>query len=136
VNTNLLNVVKRIIADNGEAVLTDPARLKAFFGDLAKDEPKPPRTAFGRCIEEGAYNALKTAPDAAGRAERKTAIAPGGYGMSTALTRYCAPRRWIFWRRRCTAYNSPRRHPNNHLLRRQSRWKYRRTRRRQERYRR
>jgi hypothetical protein len=33
------------------------------------------RLAFGRCIEEGAYNALKTAPDAAERAERKAAIA-------------------------------------------------------------
>jgi hypothetical protein len=77
VNINLLNVVKRIIANNGETVLADPRRLKAFFGDLAKDEPKPPQTAFGRCIEVGAYNALKIAPDAAERAERKTAIAPG-----------------------------------------------------------
>jgi hypothetical protein len=74
-NTNLLNVVKRIAAEHGEGILGDPQRLKAFFGDLAKDEPKPLRVAFGRCIEEGAYNALKTAPDRNERTERKTAIA-------------------------------------------------------------
>jgi hypothetical protein len=74
-NTNLLTIVKQIIASNGEGILNDPRRLKAFFDDLAKDEPKPLRIAFGRCIEEGAYTALKTAPDAADRASRKTAIA-------------------------------------------------------------
>jgi hypothetical protein len=74
-NTNVVHIVKQIIADNGEAVLNDPKRLKAFFSDLAKDEPKPLRTAFGRCIEAGAYAALKDAPDAAERAERKAAIA-------------------------------------------------------------
>ncbi|GMO50698.1 MAG: hypothetical protein Pg6C_14820 [Treponemataceae bacterium] len=73
-NTNLLNIVKRIAADYGEAVLADPQRLKAFFDDLAKDEPKPLRLAFGRCIEAKAFDALKTAPDAAERSERKAAI--------------------------------------------------------------
>ena len=73
-NTNLLNIVKQIIAEYGEAVLADPARLKAFFSDLAKDEPKPLRIAFGRCIEAGAYAALKETPDAAERAGRKAII--------------------------------------------------------------
>jgi hypothetical protein len=73
-NTNLLNIVKRIIADYGEAVLADPQRLKAFFSDLAKDEPKPLRIAFDRCIEAGAYAALKTAQDAAERAEHKALV--------------------------------------------------------------
>jgi formylglycine-generating enzyme required for sulfatase activity len=74
-NVKLLNIVKQIAADYGEAVLADPQRLKAFFGDLAKDESKPLRIAFGRCIEAGAYSALKTAPDRNERAERKAAIA-------------------------------------------------------------
>jgi hypothetical protein len=74
-NTNLVNIVKQIISQYGEPVLADPQRLKAFFSDLAKDEPKPLRLAFGRCIEAGAYNALKPEPDAAERAERKEAIA-------------------------------------------------------------
>ncbi|MDR2631627.1 MAG: hypothetical protein LBC60_11960, partial [Spirochaetaceae bacterium] len=74
-NTNLVHIVKQIIADNGEAVLNDPKRLRAFFSDLAKDEPKPLRIAFGRCVEAGAYTALKDAPDAAERTERKAAIA-------------------------------------------------------------
>jgi hypothetical protein len=74
-NNNLPIIVKQIIADYGEAILENPQRLKALFGDLAKDEPKPLRLAFGRCIESGAYNALKTAPDTADRKTRKTVIA-------------------------------------------------------------
>jgi hypothetical protein len=74
-NEHLLSVVKQIITDNGEAIFADPARLKAFFSDLAKDEPKPLRMAFGRCVEAGAYDALKTAADQAERISRKAAIA-------------------------------------------------------------
>jgi hypothetical protein len=87
-NTTLLTIVKRIIADYGEAVLADPKRLKAFFADLAKDEPKPLRTVFGRCVEAGAYTALKSAPDAAERASRKAKIAQrvhDEHGLDTAL---------------------------------------------------
>jgi hypothetical protein len=74
-NNNLLFIVRRIIADNGEGILGDPARLKALFSDLAKDEPKPLRIAFGRGLEAGSYMALKTAPEAAERISRKAAIA-------------------------------------------------------------
>jgi uncharacterized protein YegL len=87
-NTKLLNIVKRIIASRGEGILGDPQRLKALFSDLAKNEPKPLRGAFGRCIEAGAYAALKSAPDAAGRASRKASIERdlgGKYGLDPAL---------------------------------------------------
>jgi tetratricopeptide (TPR) repeat protein len=83
-----LSIVKHIAVQYGEGVLNDPARLKAFFGDLAKDEPKPLRIAFGRCVEAGAYIALKTEPDAAERSARKAAIAQrvrDEEGMDTAL---------------------------------------------------
>ena len=68
-NDNILKVLNNITAQYGRDVLGDPARLKAFFSDLAKDEPKPLRIAFGRCIEGGAYQALKAAPDAGERAD-------------------------------------------------------------------
>ena len=87
-NTNLLNIVKQITSQYGEEVLADPRRLKAFFSDLAKDEPKPLRLAFGRCVEEGAYNALKSAADASERAGRKAAIAQrvrDEHGLDVAL---------------------------------------------------
>jgi formylglycine-generating enzyme required for sulfatase activity len=74
-NTNLVTILKGSIADYDEGTLADPRRLKAFFSGLTKDEPKPLRTAFGLCIEAGAYNALKTAPDAAERVSRKGKIA-------------------------------------------------------------
>ena len=74
-NNNLLNIVKRITAQYGESILGDSARLKPLFADLAKDEPKPLRIAFGRCIEAGAYNVFKTAPNTADRITRKTTLA-------------------------------------------------------------
>jgi LysM repeat protein len=74
-NTNLLGIVKQIVDGYGETVLTDPRRLKAFFADLAREEPKPLRLAFGRCIEADGYTALKTASGAAERASRKALVA-------------------------------------------------------------
>ena len=74
-NGNILTVLKQITAQKGEEVLNDARRLKSLFGDLAKDEPKPLRSAFVCCIEEGAYNALKDAPHAAERSSRKASIA-------------------------------------------------------------
>ena len=46
------------------------------------------RTAFGRCMEAGAYAVLKDTPDAGERAERKTLIAQKVYeehGLDTGL---------------------------------------------------
>jgi hypothetical protein len=58
-NINMLNILKQIAAQYGEEVLENPRRLKAFFSDLAKDEPKPLRLAFGKCVEHGYYRILK-----------------------------------------------------------------------------
>ncbi|GHV84613.1 hypothetical protein AGMMS50230_02210 [Spirochaetia bacterium] len=91
-NTNLLTIVKQIIAMNGEGILADPQRLKAFFSDLAKDEPKPLRIAFGRCIENGAYDALKTAPDVAERASRKALSAEALDILEAAICVAAQPR--------------------------------------------
>ena len=74
-NGNLLAVVKQITAQYGVEVLNNARQLKSLFGDFAKDEPKPLRSAFVCCIEEGAYNALKDAPHAAERSSRKASIA-------------------------------------------------------------
>ena len=37
-NTNMLAIVKQIIAEQGEGILDSPQRLKAFFADYARDE--------------------------------------------------------------------------------------------------
>ena len=50
-NTNLLAIVKQIIAEHGEDILANPQRLKAFFADLARDEPKPQKNALIKCVE-------------------------------------------------------------------------------------
>jgi hypothetical protein len=61
-NANFLSIIKRIVSEQGEAILADPQRLKGWISDYAKDEPKAERLAFGRCIEYGAYGELKNAP--------------------------------------------------------------------------
>jgi len=58
-NTNLLNIVNRIVTEQGEGILADAKRLFPFFADYAKNEYKEERVAFGRCIEMGAYYELK-----------------------------------------------------------------------------
>jgi hypothetical protein len=58
-NANLLNVVNRIVAEQGEGILADAKRLFPFFADYVKNEYKEERVAFGRCIEYGAYQELK-----------------------------------------------------------------------------
>jgi hypothetical protein len=71
-NANLVSIIKRIIAEQGEAILGDPARLKGFVADYGAAESKVERLAFGRCIEYGAYNELKNAAD---RAAAKAVLA-------------------------------------------------------------
>jgi hypothetical protein len=86
-NTNFLTIIKKIVAEQGEAILADPQRLKGWISDYAKDEPKAERLAFGRCIEYGAYTELKNTP-APGRAAVKNRLAQrlhGGEGLDPAL---------------------------------------------------
>jgi len=75
VNTNLLNIVKQIIATHGEGVLADPQKLKPLFSDYAKNESKEERIAFGRCVEMGAYWELKNSSSPAERWRKKNALA-------------------------------------------------------------
>jgi hypothetical protein len=73
-NTNLLDVVKRIIAEQGEDILANAQRLKPLISDYAKNEPKEERQAFGRCIEQGFYQQIKAARTAGERQRLKTAF--------------------------------------------------------------
>jgi hypothetical protein len=68
----MVTIIKRIIAEQGEAILGDAPRLKGFVADYASQESKAERLAFGRCIEYGAYSVLKSATD---RAATKAALA-------------------------------------------------------------
>jgi formylglycine-generating enzyme required for sulfatase activity len=86
-NANFLTIIKRIVSEQGEAILAEPNRLKGWISDYAKDEPKAERLAFGRCIEYGAYTELKNAlPES--RAAVKKRLAQKLYneqGLDTAL---------------------------------------------------
>jgi len=74
-NTSLVDIVKRIIAEEGEAVLADPKRLGAKFKVYAQNEPKDDRVAFGRCVEFGAYRELKQCKGEDERRRKKVTLA-------------------------------------------------------------
>ncbi|MDR2597680.1 MAG: zinc ribbon domain-containing protein [Treponema sp.] len=74
-NTYLLDIVNRIVAEQGEDILAAPARLKPIFSDYAKSEYKEDRVAFGRCIEYGAYQELKKTYSADERQSVKATLA-------------------------------------------------------------
>jgi len=62
-STKLYMVIKGIVDKNGEEVLHDPRRMKSFLADLAKDEPKPIKNSFLKCLENGYVNILKNADE-------------------------------------------------------------------------
>jgi hypothetical protein len=74
-NTNLVDIIKRIIAEQGEDILANSHRMKGYVNDYASRESKVERLAFGRCIEYGAYMELKNAPNADARIAVKAAVA-------------------------------------------------------------
>jgi formylglycine-generating enzyme required for sulfatase activity len=55
----LLDIIKQIVAKEGEKILSEPRRVSAFFMDLAKDEPKPQKLAFVKCLEHEFAKILK-----------------------------------------------------------------------------
>jgi hypothetical protein len=88
VNTNFVNIIKRIIAEQGEDILSNPQRVKGYVNDYAARESKAERLVFGRCIEHGAYTELKNAPDAETRLAVKAAVAQrvhSNEGLDVAL---------------------------------------------------
>jgi len=55
----LFDVMKQIVTEKGEEILLEPKRVKAFFSDLAKDEPKPQKRAIIECLEHNVVGMLK-----------------------------------------------------------------------------
>jgi hypothetical protein len=87
-NTNFVEIIKRIIAEQGEDILADAQRVKGLVQDYAAKESKLERLAFGRCIEYGAYTELKNAESAQVRQAVKAAVAQkvhSNEGMDIAL---------------------------------------------------
>jgi len=60
-NTNLLNIIKQIIAEQGDDILANPKRVSAFFADLARDIPKPEKNALLRSLEHGFAQIMRNA---------------------------------------------------------------------------
>jgi len=74
-NTQLLNVVRQILAKEGEAILRDPRRFEAILRDLASGVPKLERDALARCIGMGACSVISLARTAEERVAQKEMVA-------------------------------------------------------------
>ena len=61
-NSNLFNVMEKIVEQYGKSVLSEPNRVSAFLKDLAKDEPKAKKNALIECLKHGFPQALKNVP--------------------------------------------------------------------------
>jgi len=58
-NNSLKNVIKEIVKNYGETILSEPKRVSAFLADLAREEPKPKKNALVKCLEYGFAQILK-----------------------------------------------------------------------------
>ncbi|MCL2442885.1 MAG: hypothetical protein FWD13_05395 [Treponema sp.] len=58
-NANLSDIVKQIVTEQGEDILSNPKRISAYFADLARDIPKPQKNAFIKSLEHGFVQTLK-----------------------------------------------------------------------------
>jgi len=52
-DAKLVTALKQIIDLGGDSVLSDPRRVSAYLLDLARDVPKPQKTALLKCLEHG-----------------------------------------------------------------------------------
>ncbi|MCL2608724.1 MAG: hypothetical protein FWD94_02320 [Treponema sp.] len=62
-NNNLLDRIKLIVAEKGEKALTDSGLFSNCLADLARDEPKPQKTALIKCVEHNFVRILKDAEE-------------------------------------------------------------------------
>jgi len=56
---DMQNIIKQIIAEAGEGILSDPKRMMAVFTDRAAGIPIQERTAMARCIELRVFAEMK-----------------------------------------------------------------------------
>jgi len=73
-NTDLLNILKQIVAERGDSILSEPKIVSAFLSDLARDVPKPQKYALIKCLEHKFAQTLKNV-DKAERANCKQKLA-------------------------------------------------------------
>lgn len=88
-NRKFVKIIKRIIAEQGEVILGDSARLKGFVHSRAAGVPIELRRAFGRCIEQGCYGLLKQTPDKAARTRIKPKIVRQMHTIAQLDTALC-----------------------------------------------
>jgi hypothetical protein len=89
-NTAFVNIITRIVKQQGEAVLGDPARLKRFVHKDARTISAELRLAFGHCIEQGYYSVLKQAVADGERSRVKPQIARQIHNISKLEEAICA----------------------------------------------
>ena len=62
-NANLLDIVKEIVSEKGDSVLSEPKCVSAFLADLAREVPKPQKNALIKSLEHRFAETLEKAPE-------------------------------------------------------------------------
>jgi len=58
-----LDIIQKLVTEQGDSLLSEPKRVSAFLSDLAQDVPKPQKNAFVKCLEYGFAQTLKNADE-------------------------------------------------------------------------
>jgi len=61
-NVELQNILNQIIAEQSDTILSEPKRVSSFLSDLAREVPKPQKTALIKSLEHGFAKTLKDVP--------------------------------------------------------------------------
>jgi len=61
-NIELKNILTQITSEHGDIILSEPKRISSFLSDLARDVPKPQKTALIKSLEHGFAKILKDVP--------------------------------------------------------------------------
>jgi hypothetical protein len=62
-NINLLNALKKIVLEKGEAILYNTKQVNSLLADSAPNEPKTEKKALITCLMDGYHTELKNTPE-------------------------------------------------------------------------
>jgi len=61
-NIELQDILNQIVAEQSDTILSEPKRVSSFLSDLAREVPKPQKTALIKSLEHGFAKTLKDVP--------------------------------------------------------------------------
>jgi hypothetical protein len=63
INVEFQKILIQIVTEQGDTILSEPKRVSSFLSDLAREVPKPQKTALIKSLENGFAKTLKGVPE-------------------------------------------------------------------------